>query len=83
MGEVHGFRWDKIAGDAVPISGEHRTEWAREAKAELDANPDEPFCFRASGDSFVIALRCGDEIFVFDTLIRREAWFIEKKETAK
>jgi hypothetical protein len=75
VGDVPRIPWKSGIG-AAPIDEAQRDRWAKQALEELAADKSEPFFFSASGDSIVIALRCGEELYLFDAKIQREmtAW---------
>ena len=77
-------RWPRLKWkdyrDAAPALEAWRDRVAEEAYRFLEENPDDPFFFSATGDSFVVALRCGDEIWVMDTVVMREAYHFTKGE---
>lgn len=68
--------WDDFNG--VPITDEHRSEWAQEITKYLIENRDEYYKYITSGDSIVFGVKFNEgpkeedtSIQIYDCLIRR------------
>jgi hypothetical protein len=79
---MNSFKLNWLSNNGVEVSEETRESWANTGVRRLVNNlsKDSPFRFFVSGNSLVVAFKCGDEIEVYDTIIRRKANIILKEQ---